>query len=143
MISNGRQRKVNMEFIEKFTGTIEELEAGGNVKGLHPLVFKAGIDGLKAKRAELQAEVDEYERIRSSDPRSYELDGFEAALSSLAKLRISLGMGEAELAGMVGLEELQITKYESAGYKGARAEQIMAIIGALRERAGAAAPRPA
>ena len=143
MIRNGRQREFNLEFIGKFARTIEKMEADGGAEGVDPLLYRAEIESLREKSSELQAEVDEYDRIRSSDPRSYEVGGLADALSPLVKLRISLGMDEAELAGMVGLEERQIVEYESAGYAEAKAYQITEIIGALKARMDARIPRPA
>ena len=143
MIENEKQYGNTKSFIDKFTSKIKRMEEKGNVRGLHPLLFKAQLDGLRSMRDDLQGQIDEYDGRGGARQEIYSSEAFEIILSSLIRARISLGMGEAELAGMVGLEERQIVEYESTGYARAEAGQIMAIIGALKDRADAAAPSPA
>lgn len=134
MVKNQKQYNVTKSFIDKFTRRIEKMEAEGNVRDIHPRLFKAEIDGLKSMRSELQEEVDEYDKTDNIESIFPKLDLFDAILSSLIMARISLKLSEKELADMVGIKEQQIQAYESTEYRGVEAGRIEEIIDALKNK---------
>ena len=132
MIKNERQYRITKGWIQKFTQTVDRLDAHPEESAsLHPLLRKAERDGLAGQIETLQQEVREYEALRDGPPRTFALGSFEETPRALIQARIAAGLSQKELAGRLGLKEQQIQRYEATEYASASMARVSAVIQAL------------
>ncbi len=68
MIKNGRQYRITKAQAVRFVEALGELEREtAESLGLHPLLFKAKKDAAKSQLADLEEELQDYERLKSGD----------------------------------------------------------------------------
>lgn len=61
MIENDLQRKITAESADMFRRGIAEREARGPAPGVHELLHRAEINGMKSMLEELQGQIAEYD----------------------------------------------------------------------------------
>src|SRR5437867_2266324 len=108
MIKNERQYRITKAQAESFSKTLKKLEGTHPAVGVHPLLHKAQIDGLRGQLEDLQAEVDEYESLRSGKRQAIEIESFDDLPKALIQARIAGGMTQEDLAAKVGIKHQQI-----------------------------------
>ena len=132
MIKNERQYRITKGWIQKFTQTVDHLDAHPEGNGsLHPLLRRAEREGLESQIETLQQEVREYEALRDGPPRAFRLDSFEETPRALIQARIAAGLSQKDLARRLGLKEQQIQRYEATEYASASMARVSAVIQAL------------
>ena len=132
MIKNERQYRITRGWIQKFTQTVDHLDAHPEESAaLSPLLRKAERDGLAGQIETLQQEVREYEALRDGPLRPFTLDSFEETPRALIQARIAAGLSQKELARRLGLKEQQIQRYEATEYASASMARVSAVIQAL------------
>jgi ribosome-binding protein aMBF1 (putative translation factor) len=130
MIKNDRQYRITKAQAARFTKAIHETKT--SPKGVHPLLQKAQIDGMRSQLADLQGEIEEYETLRSGRRKVATLDSLEKLSTTLIQARIAAGLSHADLASRLGLRPQQIQRYEATDYQSAsleRVNEIMRVLG--------------
>jgi transcriptional regulator with XRE-family HTH domain len=100
---------------------------------------------LTGQIAELDAEIAEYEALRSGKIATTSVRSLTELPDSLVRARITSGLSQRELADKLGLKEQQIQRYEAERYAGAslaRLQNVMAVLGVELD-AGVALPAQA
>jgi transcriptional regulator with XRE-family HTH domain len=132
MIKNERQYRITKAQVAKFERALEQL-AQGPVGGrpVHPLLQKAQEDALRSQMADLRAQLEEYEALRSRKHAVLELASFEELPRALIQARIAASISQKELAARLGLKEQQIQRYEATEYASASLARVTEVIQAL------------
>ncbi len=134
MIKNERQYRITKGWIQKFTKTLENLEASGNKSTALSLLQQAERGALIGQRETLQREVREYEALRAGGQRTFQAETFEELPRVLIQARIASGLSQRELALRLGLKEQQVQRYEATEYASASLSRVSAVITALNIR---------
>ena len=89
------------------------------------------IDAVRAQASDLQAELDEYDRLWSGEVSSIEASSLEELSTLLIKSRIARGWTQLQLADALGVAEQQVQRYESTEYRSASLARICDVAAAL------------
>ena len=79
----------------------------------------------------LEAEVAEYEALKRGEFTLPENIPFNELLRSIAKVRISKGLSQQDLAKILGITKQQINRYEEQDYQNVSASNLSEILEAL------------
>src|SRR6267378_7170158 len=121
MITNERQYKITRSEADRFRRAIGELTANQAAReGVHP--------------RHLQAELVEYDRLKSPDLSVISIDSFDELPTGLIKARIASGLSQKALAERLGFKEQQIQRYEAERYASASYQRLREVAGALAVR---------
>ena len=132
MITNERQYRITKAQAEKFKGALAQAsETPAPDSGIHPLIWQAQHEAAASQLADLQAEIEAYEKLKSGAQRAWILDSLEELPKALIQARIVNGMSQKELATQLGLKEQQLQRYEAGGYNGASWTRLCEIMRAL------------
>ncbi len=132
MIKNERQYRITKAQAARFARTLEALrERKNSPEGIHPRIAKAQEEAVQSQLADLQAELVEYERLKSGSLKVEDLSVVDDLAIRLVKARIARGLTQRELARRVGLKEQQIQRYEATDYASASLTRIKEVVGAL------------
>jgi transcriptional regulator with XRE-family HTH domain len=130
MIRNERQYRITKSQVEKFELALRQLDETENSE-THPLLRKAQEDAVRSQLADLRAELEEYEALKSGRFAVPELASVEELPRSLIRARIAAGLSQKELAIRLGLKEQQIQQYEATEYASASLSRVKEVIQAL------------
>ncbi|MCY4038111.1 MAG: helix-turn-helix transcriptional regulator [Hyphomicrobiales bacterium] len=133
MITNERQYKITCAQADRFQHALDEFDTHPR-EDVHPLLIKAERDALESQLADLRAEIDEYEHLKSANASIISAISFDELADSLIKARIAVGISQKELAERLDLKEQQIQRYESERYNSASYQRIRDIANALGVR---------
>jgi HTH-type transcriptional regulator/antitoxin HigA len=89
------------------------------------------IAAVRAQLGDLQAEIAEYEQLRSGTIRSFEAGSLPELAVALVKARIAKGWSQRRLAEELRVAEQQIQRYESTGYTSASLARLCDVVAAL------------
>ncbi|MCC8935618.1 ImmA/IrrE family metallo-endopeptidase [Bradyrhizobium sp. Arg68] len=89
---------------------------------------------MESQLADLQAELAEYDRLRSADLSVITISSFDGLADGLIQARIASGLSQKALADRLGLKEQQIQRYESERYSSASYQRLREIASALGVR---------
>lgn len=132
MIKNERQYRITKAQAARFARALSQLAEGPEeTTQVHPLLRKAQEEALRSQLADLQAELAEYEAIRSGKRGAFELESVEELPGLLIRARIAAGLSQKELAKRLGLKEQQIQRYEATEYASASLARVMEVVRAL------------
>ena len=130
MITNDVQYRNTKTLLAQFRQAAENLEADlADAAGtkLHQLQ----IDAVRSQADDLEAEIAEYEKLRSGATTSFTAN----SLADLAKLliqgRIARGWSQRRLAEELGIAEQQIQRYEANGYATTSLTRLCEVAAAL------------
>ena len=96
MIKNERQYAVTKTQADKFAQALAELTRRSPGKG-HPLLRKAEEEALRSQFADLQAEMAEYDALRSGKRKHLPVTSFDDLPRTLIQARIAAGLSQKEL----------------------------------------------
>lgn len=130
MITNEVQRRSTESHLRKFGEAIANLEAKHRDKKRSKLV-QLEIDAVRSQAADLRAEMDEYDRLRSGEVSTLEAGSLEELATLLIKARIARRWTQRQLADELGVAEQQIQRYESTDYRSASLARICDVAAAL------------
>jgi ribosome-binding protein aMBF1 (putative translation factor) len=130
MIKNERQYGVTKIQADKFAQALAELTQRPPGKG-HQLLRKAEEEALSSQLADLQAELAEYDALRSGKQELLPVTSFDDLPRTLIQARIAAGLSQKELARRLGLKEQQIQRYEATDYASAKLSRLRAVMHAL------------
>lgn len=132
MIKNERQYRITRAQAGKFSQALSQLRVPTvESVDVHPLLVKAQDDALRSQLEDLQAQIAEYEALRSGQQKVLQVESFAELPQALIRARISAGMSQKQLAERLGLAEQQIQQYEASEYASASFTRIQEIIHAL------------
>ena len=135
MIKNERQYRISRAQADRFARSLRELEDEPSLETLgHPLLAQARRDALRSQLADLEAELREYETLRTG---SFDFDQLETIAelpTVLIKARIARGYSQRDLADLLGLKEQQVQRYEATEYSSASLARIRDVVSALGVR---------
>lgn len=130
LIKNDRQLAVTEAKLAGLRKTVEELRT--RHRGAALTLYSSGPLGMIEQ---LRGEIREYRWLRHASParvmRRYPVVGMDEIGPFLARLRIAVGLTQAELARRVGCRQPDIARLEDAEYQGHTARTLRAITKAL------------
>ena len=98
---------------------------------VHPRLRQAQADALRSQLADLEAELQQYESLRSGKRRIIRTQSLEDFPRALIQARVALGLSQRDLAERLGLKEQQIQRYEATEYASASLRRIREVVNAL------------
>jgi transcriptional regulator with XRE-family HTH domain len=131
MIKNERQYQTTKAQAEKFAQALRDANARSYPD---PLLAQLERDALRSQLEELEAELAEYDRLRSGQVKEIVIDSFDQFPRALVQARIAAGWTQKDLAERLGLKEQQIQRYEATDYASAGLSRILEIVNALGGR---------
>jgi transcriptional regulator with XRE-family HTH domain len=129
MIKNERQYRITKAQADKFAEAIRQVET--TPSSTNPLMVKASREALESQLADLHADIEEYERLRSGNVHLVEVESFQELPAALIRARIAAGLSQKELGERLEMKEQQIQRYEATDYAGASFSTLSAIVKAL------------
>lgn len=134
MITNERQYRITRSEADRFRKAISELAKGPARAEVHPRLLQAEREAMESQLADLQAEIAEYDSLKSADLSVISINSFDELADGLIKARIATGLSQKALADRLGLKEQQIERYEAERYASASYQRLRDIAGALGVR---------
>jgi transcriptional regulator with XRE-family HTH domain/Zn-dependent peptidase ImmA (M78 family) len=134
MITNERQYKITRSEADRFRKAIGDIARSGPRENVHPRLLEAEREAMESQLADLQAELMEYDRLKSSDLSVIAVNSFDELADGLIKARIAGGLSQKALAERLGLKEQQIQRYEAERYASASYQRLREIADALGVR---------
>lgn len=134
MITNERQYKITRSEADRFRKTIGDLAKDPTRTDVHPRLLQAEREAMESQLADLQAELAEYDRLKSADLSMISINSFDELADGLIKARIASGLSQKALAERLGLKEQQIQRYEAERYASASYQRLREIADALGVR---------
>ena len=132
MIFNERQYLTTKAKINEFMQAIEQLERSEDSPDINQkLRQQVHLDALNSQREDLQAEIAEYEALKTGDIKSVTITSFEEWPEVLIKARIARGWSQEQFANILEVHPQQIQRDESTRYAGSSLRKIIAIQKAL------------
>jgi transcriptional regulator with XRE-family HTH domain len=128
MITNERQLQIARRDIERFQAA---LNGDMSEAGIDPIILQAQREAAEFQIRELQAQVDDYIKLRSGKVREFRIASLSELPNALISCRIASGMTQRELADRLSLKEQQIQRYEMQSYQGASFSRIADIADAV------------
>lgn len=134
MIKNEKEYEYSQECARKFAYSLRALEQDEELKKKDPERWQLSWDVKQSHLMALQAEIAEYDRIKSHDrytPIILTLDDINYLPQILIKARMASKLSQKELADLAGLTEEQIKRYEDNDYEDASFLDVKFVIDAL------------
>ena len=129
MIKNERQYRITKAQADKFTEAISRVEHAPS--SANPLIVKASRAALESQLADLHADIEEYEQLRSGNVQLVEVESFQELPAALIRARIAAGLSQKDLGERLDMKEQQIQRYEATDYAGASFSTLSAVVKAL------------
>lgn len=129
MITNDVQYRSTKAHLAKFEAALANLRTDAAKKPTK--LQQLEIDAVEAQAGDLQAEIEEYERLASGEVSTFEATSLAGLATLLIKARIARGWTQARLAGELGVAEQQIQRYEATEYRSASLARVCDVAAAL------------
>lgn len=130
MITNERQYRITQTQVQRFQRALDEFDDYPR-PDVDPRLIVAERDAMASQLADLRAELEDYDNLRSSGRSTFPDVPFEELAEALIGSRIALQITQAELAERLGLKEQQIQRYEAERYRAASYERMQDVAQAL------------
>ncbi|SEM70796.1 XRE family transcriptional regulator [Bradyrhizobium sp. OK095] len=134
MITNERQYKITRSEADRFREAISSLATGTTRDDVHQRLVQAEREAMESQLADLQAELAEYDRLKSADISVISISSFDELADGFIKARIAGGLSQKVLAERLNLKEQQIQRYEAERYASASYQRLREIAAALGVR---------
>lgn len=134
MITNERQYRITRSEADRFRKAISALVTSGPRENVHPRLVQAEREAMESQLADLQAELLEYDRLKSADLSVISINSFDELADGLIKARIASSLSQKALAERLGLKEQQIQRYEAERYASASYQRLREVADALGVR---------
>jgi hypothetical protein len=132
MIKNEREYRIANAAAARFREAIAEIskepDSANSADDWKRSLF---IDATKSQLDDLNAEITDYERLRSSPPSGLPVNSLNALPTALIQARVAAGMTQKSLAETLNMKEQQIQRYEATGFASASLTRLIAIASAL------------
>jgi ribosome-binding protein aMBF1 (putative translation factor) len=130
MIKNEREYRVTKAQAEKFRRAVTAFIAEKD-SSMPPRLRRAQADALRSQLADLEAELQQYESLRSGKRRIIRAQSLDDFPNALIQARVALGLSQRDLAERLGLKEQQIQRYEATEYAAASLRRIREVVDAM------------
>lgn len=132
MIYNERQLKITKSRLEGFKDSLSQLRVSKRPQDIDPLLWKAEQDAIKSTIEELEADIQEYERLKAGKIKSVKVSSFDDVPKALIQARIAQGFTQKDLAEKLGVREQQVQHDEEILYSSAslsRLKRVAEVLG--------------
>jgi HTH-type transcriptional regulator/antitoxin HigA len=130
MITDEVQHRATRTHVAKLEEAIANME--GQATGVGDKKQRAlELGALRSQAADLEAELAEYELLRSGKLTSFEAHSLAQLAEALVKARIAKGWTQRQLADALGVAEQQIQRYGATRYGAASLARLCDIADAL------------
>ena len=127
MITNELQYKITKSKAKKFREAIDTFDSSPVRDDVDPRILQVEREAMESQFADLQAELAEYDRLKSTDISVINVDSFDDLAEGLIMARIASGLSQKALAERLGLKEQQIQRYEADRYASASYKRMSEI----------------
>lgn len=135
MITNERQCRIARKKALEFAEAIEAFDAGADERAdVHPRLLQAEREAMESQLADLQAELDEYEQLKSAGLSVIPVASLEELAEGLIKARTAGGLSQRSLARRLKLREQQVQRCEADRYASASYRRLCQVARALGVR---------
>jgi len=132
MITNDRQYRISRAQLKKIRDAVRAFDIEETAKRVKSLVLaKAELRALISEVDNLEAQVKEYEDLKSGSVTKLKATSLEQLSTILIKARIAKGLSQRQLANALGVKEQQIQRYESSDYACASLRRLVRVADAL------------
>ncbi len=133
MITNERQYKITKSEAERFKAALQGFKEIDLIKqGLDPVIVIAQRNSLEQQLKDLQAQVADYEKLRSGRVKRLFPTSIGEIGQTLIEARIARNLSQRELADRLGMKEQQIQRYEQDRYLTANLTRVAEVADALQ-----------
>lgn len=132
MIYSDKQHGVSIAQLVKLRNALTSAVEGQSDQ---PWLKKAMIDGLRSQIADIEAELTEYDLLKSGQVSFSKAFALEELPRVLVQARIASGMSQTDLAGKLGMKPQQVQRYEATDYMGASLGRLIEVSKALGVKA--------
>lgn len=132
MIYSEKQRSVASAQLDKLQDELVAAKARGTDQAW---LKQAEIDALKSQIADIEAEIAEYDLLKSGQVSFSKAYALEELPRVLVQARIASGMSQTDLGEKLGVKPQQIQRYEATDYMGASLARLVEISKALGVKA--------
>ena len=129
MITNEVQYRLTKARLAQFEQAVANLE--GELVPPDRKRRELELGALRAQASDLDAEIREYEVLRSGSLTSFEALTLADLAGALVKARIAKGWTQRQLADELSVAEQQIQRYEATGYASASLARLCDVAEAL------------
>ena len=119
----------------QLTKLLEALAATKDQASDQPWLKQAEIDALKSQIANIEAEIDEYDLLKSGQVWFSKIYALEELPRVLVQARIASRMSQTDLAAKLNMKPQQVQRYEATDYMGASLARLIEVSGALGVKA--------
>lgn len=130
MIKNERGYRITKAQATRFRRALTAFSAE-NDTSVHRRLRQAQADALRSQLADLEAELVQYESLRSGKRFIIRTQSLEDFPQALIQARVASGLSQRDLAERLGLKEQQIQRYEATEYASASLRRIREVFDAL------------
>lgn len=133
MITNERQYKITKSEAERFRAALREFKEIDRIRqGLDPVIISAQRSSLEQQLKDLDAQVEEYEKLRSGRVKRLFPNSIKEIGQTLIEARIAQGLSQRSLAERLGMKEQQVQRYEQERYQAANLTRVAEVAEALQ-----------
>ncbi len=129
MIKNERQFKITRNQVRQFELILSKLTTEFQTSA--DLKLKMQIDALETDVSKLNAEIKEFERLKSGAVKVISANSFHDLPDVIIKARIARALTQKDLALKLGMKEQQIQRYETNNFASASFSILAKIVDAL------------
>jgi len=133
VITNERQYRITKTQLAKLQEAVNEFNLGEATHRLNSVIFAtAELDGLQSEVEVLKEQLQEYETLQSGAIAVLEASSLAELPMMLIRARIAQRLSQKDLAGLLGMKEQQIQRYEAEEYAGVSLHRLKEIAEALK-----------
>lgn len=129
MILNDRQYNVSRIELAKLREA--QITAPSNKEEREEWLRKAEADALRSQIAEIEAEIAEYDLLKTGQVTFSESSALSELPRVLVQARIANGMSQTDLAGRLNMKPQQIQRYEATNYMSASLSRLIEVADVL------------
>jgi len=126
MIKSDAQRERTVVQIEGFRQALAKVAV--EQPGKRSAAIRGSYEGMIRQ---LEDELQEYDRLKSGDLKLPRIDRLDQIAPFVAKLRITKGLSQTELAQRLGVSKQVISRYEESDYQTVGIARLQEILDAL------------
>ena len=130
MIRTDQEYELTRQKLADQEARVRQQAAQLKAMGIDKDGIKRVLDPIRSFSAQLQDEIETYERLKRGE--FPEIENFDGMGQLLIALRISKGMTQRELAQRMGVNESQVSRDERNEYAGVTLDRAQRILEALQ-----------
>ncbi len=132
MITNDRQFRITNSQLQKLEAAARNFDIKAATKRTGSRVLaEAELAALASQVSELNAELEDYKRLKSGAITKLEAKSLLDLSVLLIRARIAQGLSQQQLGDRLGLKEQQIQRYEAGSYASASLRRLAEVADAL------------